>query len=160
NFSGVRAMLDFSFPPGSTPVLSDVSANAPVRMLSTANAVRHERQRHAATVDDIRHILRPDSVVVIGASRNPQDVGSRIVEGLRASGFMGALYVVHSEDAAIQDVQTVRSVRDLPRGVDLAIVCVTADIVLKTIDECGQAGVRTVAVLSAGFAERGQVGRL
>src|SRR4029453_1443946 len=117
----------------------------------------------AAETDEtgsIRHILRPRSVVVIGASRNPQKVGSRILEAIRTGGFTGSLYVVHPEAAAIQDLRPVPSARDLPRGIDLAIVCVPAEHVLKTVDDCAQAGVRSVVVMSAGFAETGHDGRL
>src|SRR5690348_9319764 len=99
-------------------------------------------------------------MVIIGVARNPQDLGSRIVEGISMGGFTGALYIVNEEFPAIQDLRTVASVRDLPHGVDLAIVCVPAGDVLKTVDECGQAGVRAVVVLSSGFAERGPIGRL
>jgi acetate---CoA ligase (ADP-forming) len=117
----------------------------------------------AAETDEsssIHHILRPQSVAVIGASRNPQKVGSRILEALRTSGFTGSLYVVHPEAASIQGLQPVRCARDLPAGIDLAIVCVPAEQVLETVDDCAQTGVRSVVVLSAGFAENGPDGRL
>jgi acyl-CoA synthetase (NDP forming) len=104
--------------------------------------------------------LRPRSVVVIGASRSTQEVGSRILEGLRTGGFTGALYAVHAEASTIQGVRTVSSVRDLPRGIDLGIISVPAEAVLKTVNDCAQSDVQAVAVISSGFAEVGQVGRL
>ena len=121
--------------------------------------------RPATTVEtddarSIRHILQPRSIVVIGASRDPQKLGSRILEGLRTGGFTGSLHVVHPEAASIQGLQAVSSARDLPSGIDLAIVCVPAELVLKTVDDCAGAGVRSVVVMSAGFAENGSAGRL
>ncbi len=127
---------------------------------SPSGAIRTEQRRRNATVESIRHILQPRSVVVIGASRNSQEVGSRILEGLRAGSFTGALYSVQTETSAMQGVQTVSSVRDLPRGIDLAIVSVPAEAVLKTVNDCAQSGVQAVAVISSGFAEVGPVGRL
>ena len=154
-------MFDLSLDSGSTPGPGDLSGSqSRPQVRPTACATRDERRRRRATVEAIRHILRPRSIVVIGASRNPQDVGSRIVEGIKVGGFTGALYVVQAEVPVIQDIKTVASLQDLPRGVDLAILCAAAGEVLKTADECGQAGIRAVAIFSTGFAERGPVGRL
>src|SRR5262245_49945762 len=112
------------------------------------------------TRESIRHILSPRSVVVIGASRNPQKIGSRILEEIRNGGFTGALYVVHREAATIQGIRTAPSVSALPTGIDLAIVSVPACNVLNTVADCGRAGVRAVVVVSAGFSESGPTGRL
>jgi acetate---CoA ligase (ADP-forming) len=155
------AMLELSRDSGATPGRFDLSGPEPrPQVPSAACAIRDERRRRRATVEAIRHILRPQSLVVIGASRNHQDLGSRIVEGIRIGGFTGVLYVVNAEVPLIQDVRTVASLRDLPRGVDLAVVCVAAGEVLKTVDECGQSGISAVVVLSPGFAECGPLGRL
>jgi acetate---CoA ligase (ADP-forming) len=154
-------MFDLALHSGAThgPVDFNGSRLRP-QVPSAACAIQDERCKRRETVEAIRSILRPRSIVVIGASRNPQDLGSRIVEGVRMGGFTGAFYIVNAEFPVIQDLQTVASVCDLPRGVDLAMVCVAAGDVLKTVDECGQAGVRAVVVLSSGFAERGPIGCL
>jgi acyl-CoA synthetase (NDP forming) len=52
-----------------------------------------------------------------------------------------------------------RSVRDVPSGVDLAIITVAPQRVLAVAEECGAAGVKTVVVITAGFAELGPAGR-
>jgi acyl-CoA synthetase (NDP forming) len=118
--------------------------------------------RSSKTIESpsIRHALRPRSIAVIGASRDPQKVGSRILEELRTGGFCGALYVVHPEAPAIQGLAAVPSARELPRGIDLAIVCVPAERVPDVVDDCAHAGVRTLVVVAAGFAETGQDGRV
>ncbi len=51
------------------------------------------------------------------------------------------------------------SVLDLPRGVDLVVFVVPARVVVRTIDDCGRAGVRSIMVVSSGFAEAGEEGR-
>jgi acyl-CoA synthetase (NDP forming) len=154
-------MFDFSLHSSATHGAVDSSGpQLRSQVTSSAFASQDEQRQRSATVEAVRHILRPRSIAIIGASRNPQDLGSRIVEGARMGGFTGALYIVNAEFPVIQDVRTVGSVRDLPHGVDLAIVCVTTADVLKTVDECGQAGVRAVVVLCSGFAERGPIGRL
>src|SRR5262249_40170789 len=51
-------------------------------------------------------------------------------------------------------------VRERGGGVGVGSVCVATGDVLKTVDECGKAGIHALAVLSSGFAERGPIGRL
>jgi acyl-CoA synthetase (NDP forming) len=153
-------MLDAHLTSGQTAASRRTIAAQDRRSTLSPSARRTEGRRRRATVESIGHILRPQSVALIGASRNPQKVGSRILEGLRTGGFFGALYVVHPEASVIQGVRTVLSVEALPRGVDLAIVCVPADGVISVVNECARAGVRAVVVISAGFAEMDEDGRL
>ena len=51
------------------------------------------------------------------------------------------------------------SARELPAGTDLAVLAVPAASVLATVDECAAAGVKSLVVISAGFAEAGDAGR-
>lgn len=118
-----------------------------------------ETRRRQATVESIAHILRPRAVAIIGASRNSQKMGSRILTALKSGGYTGALYVVHPAADIVQGLVPVRSARELPSGVDLAIIAVPADAVLRTVEDCAHAGVRSVIVISAGFAECGRDGR-
>ena len=105
-------------------------------------------------------LLKPRSVAVIGASRDAQKIGSRILAALKQSGFAGQVFVVHPEGAAIQDVAAVRSARDLPPGVDLAIIAVPAAAVIRVVEDCASRWVRTVLIVTAGFAESGHAGRM
>ena len=47
----------------------------------------------------------------------------------------------------------------LPATPDLAIVCTPASTVLDLVRECGEAGIRGMIILSAGFTETGEEGR-
>ena len=49
--------------------------------------------------------------------------------------------------------------RDLPAGVDLAVIAVPRDRVLGVVDDCAAAGVKSLVVITAGFAEAGAEGR-
>jgi len=155
------ALRDSRRTPGSTWRPANSSAARGERLQApSVDGTSDDRRRRTTTVESVRHILQPRSVVVIGASRNPQEVGSRILEGLRTGGFTGALYAVHAEASTIQDVRTATATQDLPRGIDLAIVSVPGAAVLKTVNDCAKAGVPAVVVISPGFAEVGQPGQL
>ena len=117
-----------------------------------------ELRRRLATVESLRPMLAPRSVAVIGASRDRMNIGSRILAALKTAGFTGALHVVHPHATEIQQIGSVSAARDLPPGVDLAIVAVPQPSVLSAVDDCAAAGVRALVVISAGFAETGSGG--
>jgi acetate---CoA ligase (ADP-forming) len=156
----IKSSHSFAAPSRFAPLMTwpQPLAESPSRHAGWLTA--DEERRRTAAVNAIDQVLRPQRIVVIGASRDPQMLGSRIVESLLSGGFRGVLYVVHPDLATIQGVETVPSVQDLPRGIDLAIVCVPADAVLEQVEECAHAGVSAVAVISAGFAETGRAGQL
>ena len=125
----------------------------------SATGVRSaEERRRLATVASLRPMLSPRGVAVIGASHDRANIGNRILQALVAAGFTGSLHAVHPRAASIQGVSAVPSARQLPSDVDLAIVAVPASSVLSVVDDCAAASVRSLVVVSAGFAETGSGG--
>lgn len=118
-----------------------------------------ESREHRAESRSMLSLLRPGSVVLIGASRRPGAVGRQLLRVLHLSGYTGALHIVHPEVAHVHGVPTHRRVADVPGPVDLAVIAVPAAAVLDVVDECARAGVRGVLVLASGFGESGPEGR-
>jgi acetyl coenzyme A synthetase (ADP forming)-like protein len=127
--------------------------------LSAEGVALSERRRRLATVKSLRSLLTPSSIAVIGASADGAKIGSRILRALMDFGFAGRTLVVHPVVAAIQGLPAIRSARELPQDVDLAVVAVPAASVLPVVNECAAAGVHSLIVVSAGFAEIGPSGR-
>src|SRR5947208_185760 len=75
------APRDSHYTPGSAwnPANSGPAQDEQPQVPSVDGTIGDERRRGAAAVESVRHILKPRSIVVIGASRNPQDVGNRIL---------------------------------------------------------------------------------
>jgi acetyl coenzyme A synthetase (ADP forming)-like protein len=117
-----------------------------------------ERDR-LATVASLRSLLEPTSIAVIGASRQRSHLGRRILDALYREGFCGPVYPVNPHCGEIEGHRCYRSVKELPAGVDLAVIAVPAAQVLAAVDDCGRAGVRSLLVITAGFAESGEAGR-
>lgn len=117
-----------------------------------------ERERQASTAL-VGHLLAPASVAVIGASRRRGTVGGEVLAHLREGGYEGAIHLVNRASPEVQGLPAVPSVADLPQGIDLAVVAVPAADVVAVARACGERGVRTLVVLSAGFAESGDAGR-
>lgn len=100
----------------------------------------------------------PGAVAVIGASKKPGKVGNVIVKNIIGSGYRGAIYPVNPKEEEIEGLPCYPSVRDAPGGVDLAVIAVPAPAVNQVAEECGQAGVKFLVVISAGFKETGAEG--
>jgi acyl-CoA synthetase (NDP forming)/RimJ/RimL family protein N-acetyltransferase len=116
---------------------------------SYLNAVA-ERERRAEAAS-LRHVLTPESVVVIGASRRKGTVGRAILDNIRAGGYAGRLYTVNQRARQIGGERCLSSVLDLPEAVDLAVIAVPAATVLEVAERCGQRGVRSLVVITAGL---------
>jgi acetyl coenzyme A synthetase (ADP forming)-like protein len=120
---------------------------------------RFEERDHVAAAAAVAHVLRPESVVVIGVSTREGSVGAAVLGNLQAAGYQGRLHLVHPREAAIGGVPAYRSVAEIPDPVELAVIALPADAVVDVARECAAAGVRALVVLSAGFAEIGPRGR-
>ncbi len=103
-------------------------------------------------------LFRPESIAVIGASRNPGTIGYQIVDNLVRHGYQGVIYPVNPNARAIHSIRAYPSISAVPEPVDMAVVVVPKELVLKVVDECGLEGVRGVVVISAGFKEVGGEG--
>ncbi len=103
-------------------------------------------------------ILRPRSIAVIGASREPRTIGFEIVSSLVRCGFSGPVYPVNPNARAIGGVPAYPDIAAVPEVVDQAIVVVPAARVLEVARQCADRGVRGLVVISAGFGETGPEG--
>lgn len=107
-----------------------------------------ERRAEAAS---LRQILRATSIAVLGASDEPASIGRRFVDNIVAGGFAGDVYPVHPEATQVCGLRAYPSIGDVPGPVDIAVVCVGLDNVLGAAEQCGQAGVRGLVVVTDGF---------
>jgi acetyl coenzyme A synthetase (ADP forming)-like protein len=136
-----------------------VRALFPVRLTEKARRAGDARTA-AASAESVRALLHPKSVALIGASRRPGTIGHALLANLRRDGFAGPLYPVNPEAAEIDGVRTYPSVAAIGRAFDLGVVAVPAAKVLSAVEDCARAGARGVVVISAGFAEMSEEGRL
>jgi acyl-CoA synthetase (NDP forming)/GNAT superfamily N-acetyltransferase len=108
------------------------------------------RERRADTAS-LRHVLAPESVLVIGASRERGTVGRAILDNIRTAGYAGRLYVVNPRARQVSGEHCLSSVLDLPEPADLAVIAVPAAAVLDVAEQCGQRGVGSLVVITSGL---------
>jgi acetyltransferase len=106
----------------------------------------------------IELFFNPKSVAIVGASRDPEKLGYAVLENLQQGGYPGQLYPVNPKADEILGLKSYPSVLDIPAPVDLVVIVIPYRFVPAVLEQCGQKGVASVVVISAGFREAGREG--
>lgn len=114
-------------------------------------AAASEARHRVAAAASLQAVLRPSSVVVVGAGRGEHSVGRAVLRSMRAAGYAGEVLAVNPHAREIDGVPCLPSVTDLPAPVDLAVVTVPAGSVEAVVEECGERGVRAVVLITSGL---------
>lgn len=117
-----------------------------------------ESREHRAESRSVAELVEPASVAVVGASRDPQAVGSLVLRHVLEAGFTGAVHAVNRAAEDVQGLTAHRSLADIGEPVDLVVVAVPADEVEALIPEAAAAGAQGLVVLTSGYADAGAEG--
>ncbi len=107
----------------------------------------------------LEKLFTPQSVAIIGASREEGKVGHSVIKNMIEHGFAGKIYPVNPKAADIMGLACYRDVNSLPDGIDLAVIAIPAKFVPSTVEELGRKGIGAAIVISAGFKEAGEEGK-
>lgn len=102
--------------------------------------------------------FRPNTVAVIGASKEPRKFGHVIFKNFVESEFKGKTFPVNPKAESILGFKTYPSVKEIPSELDLAVIAIPAPIVPGVIDECVSKDVKAAIIISGGFREIGEKG--
>ena len=106
-----------------------------------------------------QQLLRPDSIIVVGASNNIHKPGGALLRNLINGQFAGSLYAVNPKEAEVQGIRAYPSVQDVPSA-DLAVLAIPAAACPDAVDVLAEKGVKAFIILSAGFGEETHEGAL
>jgi acyl-CoA synthetase (NDP forming) len=107
----------------------------------------------------MQEIFYPNSVVVIGVSEKPDNLGRNIVGNLVEYGFNGVVYAVGPSGGVIETRRIYRSVEDIPDVVDMAIIMTPAPTVPDILEACGRKRIPRAIIETAGFREYDEGGK-
>jgi acyl-CoA synthetase (NDP forming) len=117
------------------------------------------RPRATYEADQLRPLIAPRAIAIIGVSDRSANFGYRTIENLRGTGYAGTISLVHPRHAEICGVRCWPSIEEVPGPIDCVIVSVPADGVVEQVRRAAAAGARSVLIYTAGFAEVGDEGR-
>ncbi|RIV28663.1 GNAT family N-acetyltransferase [Alicyclobacillaceae bacterium I2511] len=131
----------------------------PLLQTERSRALQETREK-LATAASLMPFFQPRAVAVIGASRDPNRLGHMLLRHILEGHFQGTVYPVNPIATAVAAVRSYSCLADIPEPVDLAVIAVPAQQVPEVVEQCIQAQVRGVMVISAGFSETGEAGRI
>jgi acyl-CoA synthetase (NDP forming) len=100
-------------------------------------------------------VLNPRSMAIVGISTRQGSAGQIILQCLKLNDFAGEVHLVGRTDEPIDGRPVLKSVDELPEGVDLAVFTLPAASVRDAMEACARRKVGSALVFAAGFAETG-----
>jgi len=131
----------------------------PIEATQTAVGVMRARE-HRAEARSVERILTASSVAVVGSGDPGDAMSEELVRNLVAGGYTGRIYPVDPAVESVDGVPAFASVRDIPGPVDLALVAVPAPRAPEVVLDCAAKGVHGLVVVSGGYADTGDEGRV
>ena len=95
-------------------------------------------------------LFEPKSVVAIGASARAGSVGEAVTRNLLAGGFKGDIHLVNTKGGEIAGRPVMRSIADMPRPADLAVIMTPPETVPALLGNLGARGTKVAVVLTSG----------
>ena len=110
---------------------------------------------------DLRPLLNPKSIAVIGASEK-FGAGSLVIENLRTLGFEGTIIPVNPRYSEVLGLPCYPSLTDVPDhvAIDCVAVVLGSEQILPMLVQAAQRGVRGAWAFASGFAETGADGTI
>jgi acetyl-CoA synthetase len=107
---------------------------------------------------ELRALLEPQAIAVVGASTRAGSFGERTARNL--AGFAGRLHLVNPRYGRIGDAPCHPSVAALPEVPDLVVAATPLEACEDVVRDCVAAGVGALVLYAAGFAETGRPDRV
>ena len=104
----------------------------------------------------LAEIFNAQSIALVGASDDPKKFGYMTLQSLIAGGFEGRIYPVNSKGGNLMGLKVYRTMREIPSGIDLAVVIVPAKFVPEILMDAVEKGAKGAVILSGGFREAGR----
>ena len=96
--------------------------------------------------------LSPKSIAVIGASDKRGSVGATITSNI-INGFKGIVYPISPSREQVFYKKAYKTVLDVPKPIDLAVIVIKNTLVAQVLEECGKKKIKGVIIITAGFKE-------
>ena len=96
--------------------------------------------------------LSPKSIAVIGASDKRGSVGATITSNI-INGFKGIVYPISPSREQVFYKKAYKTVLDVPKSIDLAVIVIKNTLVAQVLEECGKKKIKGVIIITAGFKE-------
>ena len=102
----------------------------------------------------------PKTIAVIGATDNPKKFGNAVtVNLLNNKNLRSQVFLVSQKGQKIAGLRTYKSILEIQRNGDIAIILVPAKVIDEVIDQCLKKKVKGIIIITAGFGEIDEEGK-
>jgi acetyltransferase len=108
--------------------------------------------------ENLETIFHPKSVAIVGTNNVKGTVPHDILDNILKADFNGIIYPVSPREKSIKGIKAYKYVVDVPDDVDLAILVFPSSVNHMALEQCGQKGIKSVIIISAGYKEVGEAG--
>ncbi|MBK7981085.1 MAG: acetate--CoA ligase family protein [Ignavibacteriae bacterium] len=108
----------------------------------------------------IKNFFYPKSICIAGASSKEKNIGYEILRSIKEFNFTGKVFPVNPKSENILGFKCFKSITEIPEKIDLAIIVVPKQFVENSIDELIRKNVKSIILITAGFKETGEEGKI
>jgi acetyltransferase len=106
----------------------------------------------------LKKLFNPESIAVIGASRQEGKVGYSVLKNLVQYGYKGKIYPINPKAEEILGIKTYPTIFAVDGEIDLAVLTIPSLFVPSILKDCVDRKIDSVIIISAGFKESGKEG--
>ncbi len=104
---------------------------------------------------NIQDLFEPKTLAVIGAARDENKIGYKILKNILTGGYKGKIFPVNPQGGEILGLKAYRSVEEVNETVDVASIVIPAKFVYEAVQSCARKKVKYLTIISSGFSEIG-----
>lgn len=122
----------------------------PIDPTARVRAVMESRE-HRAEAQSVAELLRPESIAVIGASRQWGSIGFALLENIIEGGYTGPVYGINKDALEIAGMISRAALSEVPQDIDLAVIAVPYDQIPSVVQDCAEHSVKGLIIVTEGF---------
>ena len=107
---------------------------------------------------NLENLLNPKSIAIIGASEEEGKIGNVISKNILTLGYLGEVFLVNPKHDEILGRKCYKSVSEIGKEIDVAIVAIPAKFVNGLVLESADR-IKNFVIISAGFSEMNEEGK-
>jgi acyl-CoA synthetase (NDP forming) len=104
--------------------------------------------------------MNPKSIVYLGGSNSLRTMGTAQLINIIKGGYQGKIYPIHRKEKTVLGLKAYPNITSLGKPADLAVIVIPGKAIPNVLKECGKSGIRHAIIITAGYGEIGQKGKL
>jgi len=105
-------------------------------------------------------LFSPKSIAIVGASQDPEKIASVLLRNLINDGYNGKIYPINPKYAEIQGRPAYPDILNVRENIDMVCIAIPYQFVDSIVDQCVIKKVKSVVIITAGFKETGDEGKI